>query len=93
MGARDYYRAEGKMRDTFKNIVREELVTSMKHVSVPTILIWGAQDIIVPVSIANHMKETIPGASLTVAPEFGHGLPYKNPKEFCSILLPWLESL
>ncbi len=93
VGARDYYRAEGVMRDTFKNIVREELVTSMKTVQIPTKLIWGRDDVIVPVGVARRMQETIPGATLTVVPDVGHGLPYKHPKEFCAVVLPWLESL
>lgn len=93
VGARDYYRAQGVMKDTFKNIVAEELKTSMEHVRVPALLIWGADDIIVPVSVARRMKETIPGASLTVVPSVGHGLPYKHPKDFCVVLLSWMKSL
>ncbi|MCX6794246.1 MAG: alpha/beta hydrolase [Candidatus Gottesmanbacteria bacterium] len=93
VGARDYYRAEGVMRDTFKGIVREELVTSMKKVHVPTLLVWGAHDIIVPVPIAKKMKETIAGAKLIVLPDSGHGVSYKNPKLFYNTIAPWLQSL
>jgi pimeloyl-ACP methyl ester carboxylesterase len=93
VGARDYYRAEGAMRDTFKRIVREELVSSMKKVKVPTLLVWGADDIIVPIPIAKKMKETIAAAQLIVLPNSGHGVSYKNPKLFYDAIAPWLQSL
>lgn len=93
VGARDFYRAESVMRDTFKRIVQEELVTSMKKVCVPTILVWGADDIIVPVPIAKKMKETIGNAQLIILPNSGHGVSYKNPKLFYDTIAPWLQSL
>lgn len=93
VGARDYYRAEGCMRETFKRIVREELATSMKKVQVPTLLVWGADDIIVPVSIAQKMKETITGSQLIIVPNTGHGVSYKNPKEFVRSIYDFLLSL
>lgn len=93
VGARDYYRAEGAMRETFKRIVLEELVTSMKKVHVPTLLVWGAEDIIVPVPIAKKMKETIPNAELIILPNCGHGVSYKNPKGFTDAIYDFLLTL
>ncbi len=93
VGARDYYRAEGVMRETFKRIVREELVTSMKKVHVPTLLVWGADDIIIPVSIARKMNKTIENSKLIVIPDSGHGVSYKNPKEFFRSIYDFLRSL
>ncbi len=92
VGARDYYRAEGCMRETFKRIVREELVTSMKKVHVPTLLVWGANDVIVPTSIAKKMQETITRAKLIIIPNSGHGVSYKNPKEFVRTIYDFLCS-
>jgi pimeloyl-ACP methyl ester carboxylesterase len=93
VGARDYYRAEGAMRETFKRIVREELVTSMKKITIPTLLVWGADDIIVPVPIAKKMKETIVNAELIIVPNSGHGVSYKNPKQFYRAIASWLQSV
>jgi pimeloyl-ACP methyl ester carboxylesterase len=93
VGARDYYRASGVMRETFKTVVREELVTSMKKVHVPTLLVWGADDIIVPVPIAKKMKETILGSELIILPNSGHGVSYKFPKLFYEAIAPWLQKI
>jgi pimeloyl-ACP methyl ester carboxylesterase len=93
VGARDFYRAQGVMRETFKRIVREELVTSMKHVCVPTLLVWGDKDIIVPVSIAKKMNETIADSRLIILPGCGHNVSYKSPKEFVRSIYDFLLSL
>ena len=92
-GARDYYRAEGIMRMTFKNIVRENLLDYMRSVRVPTYLVWGAQDIITPVWIAQKMNKEILHSKLTVIPNSDHGVSFKNPVEFVAVILPWLETL
>lgn len=92
-GARDFYRAQGVMRQTFKNIVQEPLEKSMKAVRVPTLLIWGDNDSIVPVYVAKRMKKTIPHADLTILPNQDHRVPFKEPKLFTTSVLKWLENL
>lgn len=82
VGARDFYRAQGVMMDIFKAVVREELVTSMLAVDCRCLLLWGGEDIIVPVPIANKMKHVIDNATLVVVPGMDHGFPYKEPKIF-----------
>lgn len=82
VGARDYYRAEGAMRETFKNIVREDLKMQMKKIHLPTLLIWGDEDIIVPVKIAHLMKKTIPNSKLVVLPHGKHSVLIDDPETF-----------
>ena len=55
VGAREFYRAEGVMRETFKLIVQEELLSAMGQVRAPCLLVWGALDQITPVWIAKKM--------------------------------------
>ncbi len=93
VGARDFYRAEGVMRDTFKNIVKEPLIVCMEHICVPALLVWGEHDMIVPVEIAHRMEKVIPGAKLTLLPNTGHDVPFKNPKLFADAILPWIETV
>jgi len=93
VGARDFYRAEGVMRETFKNVVKEPLKNLMEHVRIPTLLIWGQNDIIVPLRVAQEMKRVIPQSRLTVIPLFGHDVPFRAPKQFVAALLPWFASL
>lgn len=93
VGAREFYRAEGHMRETFKKIVQEDLVSAMKVVSVPTLLLWGKEDIIVPLAIARRMEERIPGAKLVVIPHTDHGVPFKNPVVFVDYVEQFLRNV
>lgn len=93
IGAKEFYRAEGPMRETFKKIVAEELVGPMKMVTVPCLLVWGEGDIIVPPSIASRMQKAIGGSQLVLIPNVDHGVPFKEPKIFVSNIKRFLESL
>lgn len=93
VGAKDFFRAEGSMRETFKHIVQEELVSAMQSVTIPTMLLWGEYDIIVPPVIAQRMKDVLPNATLHIIPEADHGVPFKNPDVFVSYVDRFLKSL
>lgn len=81
-GASDYAHVEGVMRKTFKLIIREDLVESMKSLRIPVALVWGESDTIVPVSIAYKMNKVINGSKLIVIKNATHRLPYENYQEF-----------
>jgi pimeloyl-ACP methyl ester carboxylesterase len=91
-GAREFLRAEGVMRQTFKNIVRDELTNVMSRASVPCLLVWGEFDTIVPLPIARRMQEAIPNAILKVIPEADHGVPFKDPALFLSYIKDFLST-
>ena len=93
VGARDFYRAEGVMRDTFKDIIAEELDSCMKAVAVPCLLVWGENDMIVPVRIAKKMNQTISGSNLVIVPNVNHGIPFLEPKKFYDAIAPFLKTL
>lgn len=93
IGAREFFRAKGAMRDTFKYVVQENLTHAMESLSVPSLLIWGEYDIIVPVSIAHRMEHLIPDTNLIILPESDHGVPYKRSGEFASYAHRFIRSL
>lgn len=93
VGAREFFRAEGAMRETFKQIVKEDLVTAMEGVDIPTLLLWGEYDIIVPVSVAERMHQVIAGSELVVIPEADHGVPFKQPEVFASYVERFFKTL
>jgi pimeloyl-ACP methyl ester carboxylesterase len=52
----------------------------LHRITVPTLLIWGASDGVVPVTYAEAYRAKIPGAQLVVIPEAGH-LPHVEQPE------------
>lgn len=90
-GAREFIRAEGPMKQTFKHVVRDDLTGSMASVRVPCLLVWGEFDSIVPLPIARRMAEAIPNAQLKVISEEDHGVPFKKPELFTSYIIDFLR--
>jgi pimeloyl-ACP methyl ester carboxylesterase len=50
-------------------------VEMLRHISVPTLVIHGADDPLIPVAAGKHTAENIPGARLRIIPGMGHDLP------------------
>ena len=93
VGAREFYRAQGVMRETFKNIVKEDLLHYMKRVAAPTLLVWGATDQITPIWIGNKMHEEIRSSKLVVIQDRGHAVPFKDPDLFVSHIEEFLQGV
>lgn len=58
----------------------EDLITHYPRIDVPTLLIWGADDEIVPLSSGERLQRTIPGATLKVFDAAGH-VPHEEAPE------------
>lgn len=91
VGANEYNTARGTMKDTFKNIVSESLINDMKLIDVPTFLVWGQEDHMVPITIAKRMNATIHNSHLLIIPNANHGVPYNQPKIFVEAILKILN--
>lgn len=93
VGAREFYRAQGVMRETFKLIVQEELTSAMQQVRVPCLLVWGALDSITPLWIAKKMHTIIKNSELIIIPDRDHGVPFKDPNTFVTNIEDFLRTL
>ena len=78
--ANDFYHAKGVMRGTFKRIISEELITPMKKIRLPVLLVWGRNDGVTPLRIANSMNKIIPRAHLEIIEDATHQLPWTHPQ-------------
>jgi pimeloyl-ACP methyl ester carboxylesterase len=92
-GANDFYNTDEKMRETFKNVIKEILLPYLNQIDISTLLIWGAEDKIVPINIAQQMKKLIEGAKLVIIPDARHGLPWTHPKLFAEEVERFLEGI
>lgn len=81
-GAMDYYNTDEKMRETFKNIVAENLEPLLSQINIPTLLLWGKEDGMVPIGIARKMNKMINNSKLVFIENSRHGVPWTHPKEF-----------
>jgi len=58
----------------------------------PTLIVWGERDPLIPVRHAHAAHARIPGSRIEVFPGAGH-FPYRdNPQRFASVVLEFLET-
>lgn len=81
VGERDYYRAQGVMRMTFKKVVAEDLKKTMKKIKIPTLILWGERDKITPLSDGRLMNSLIKNSLFKIFSDTGHDLPLKFPQK------------
>lgn len=86
-GAFDYYHTSGYLRETFKKIIRTDLTSYIKMIKIPTILVWGEQDVTTPVWIAQKMHTNIKNSKLVIVKGEGHNFVFENPSHFIKYAL------
>jgi len=72
--ARSYY-PQGIGRQMLAILSDGSRVERLRTIRVPTLVIHGADDPLVPVAAGKHTAEVIPGAKLEIVPGMGHDLP------------------
>lgn len=85
-------------RNALKKTVRQLLsldldaiIERYPELEVPTLLLWGAADRIVPLWVAEELERRLPDARLEVIEECGHIPPEEKPQESLGILMDFLE--
>lgn len=73
----DYVYFEGIMKDTYLNVVAEDLSFQLPFIKVPTVIIWGDKDDSTPIADGHFVNERIKNSKLVVIPGAGHIL-YKD---------------
>ena len=58
----------------------------LHRIDVPTSIVWGAQDKILPVATAHELKKLIPNAELNVFENCGHLPQVEKMEEFCDVI-------
>ena len=69
---------------------RHDAVAGLPELDVPTHVIGGERDILVPVWKSRELAELIPGAKLTILERAPHGLPLERAEEFNALALDFI---
>jgi pimeloyl-ACP methyl ester carboxylesterase len=62
-------------------------------IKVPVMIMWGAEDNLIPVSSAEWFAEAIPGSKLVVYPKVGHIPMEEEPDKSAADVKAWLDAL
>ena len=63
---------------------REVLVDRLSHLKVPTLVVWGARDRVLPYSQGQEAAARLPEGSLELVPDCGHAPHVEQPERFVS---------
>lgn len=76
-----------------KSAIRNNLGDELKNIKQPTLLIWGANDVITPPFVAREFHTLIPNSELHFIDKCGHAPMMEVPGEFNVILHKFLKKL
>ena len=69
----------------------ENLRNALPHVKVPTLLIYGGQDVRAPRPVVEDLHTSIPGSTLVVLPDAGHACNLEAPEAFNQAVRRFLQ--
>jgi pimeloyl-ACP methyl ester carboxylesterase len=70
---------------------RHILVDELHRLTMPTLVVWGARDAVVPVRHARAAAGRLPQGELVVIPDAGHAPHVERPREFIAALQAFLR--
>lgn len=75
------------IEDAFAEMVKgfvqdDDLPKRIPEIKIPTLIVWGENDTIIPVTAAHKFNELIKGSKLIIYPEAGHMPMEEHPAEF-----------
>jgi pimeloyl-ACP methyl ester carboxylesterase len=71
--------------------VRADVRERAQEVRVPTLLVWGERDPLVPAALAGEWQRAIPQARVVLLPRTGHVPMYERPRAFTAALEEFLD--
>lgn len=92
-GSDDYKKLSPIMKETFKNIVNEDLSCYAKFLTCKTIIIWGRKDKETKIYMAKKLNKLIKNSKLQIINNAGHFCFLENKEEFLIILDTFLKNL
>jgi pimeloyl-ACP methyl ester carboxylesterase len=77
----------------FESHYEREVAVDLSRVAVPTLVIHGEDDVIVPVAIAQAVAKAIPTSQLVVLPNTGHVPTLTRPREVVEAIDSWAATI
>lgn len=88
----DYLNLSEKMKQTFNNIIKEDLEPYFVKIKIPTLLIWGEKDTETPLYMAKKLNKIIENSTLKIINKAGHYCFLTNFNEFIKYASEFLHT-
>jgi triacylglycerol lipase len=73
------------------HLASEMVGDKLAAITIPTLIVWGANDDIISLDEGREYAAKIPNAKLVIIPDCGHMPPLEKPEDFLSAVLPILK--
>ena len=70
---------------------RPDATAELARISVPTLIITGADDALIPATESEKLAQAIPGSQLNIIPHAGHLVAFEQAEKFNHVLNQWLD--
>jgi pimeloyl-ACP methyl ester carboxylesterase len=80
------------LRGVFREFKFDRLAGRLGMIAAPTLVMWGAEDRLIPFSVGQAMVAALPRGALVRLADAGHAAPEEQPGAFNRSLLAFLES-
>jgi pimeloyl-ACP methyl ester carboxylesterase len=74
------------------HVAYRTLTRRLGRIKAPTLIVWGAQDRLLPLALGEAYHHGIAGSTLTVIDRCGHLPPFEQPERFAETVLSFLAS-
>lgn len=88
----DYNKSNPIMKQTMVNILNSDKSLDISKISIPTLIIWGENDKITPISDAKIMYENIKNSKLYIVKNARHSPHFTNAEEVANIILANIDA-
>lgn len=90
-GSKDYLGLDKDMREIFISVVNTYLDQDCKKITIPTLIVWGENDIETPLYMAYRFRKLIDNSKLVILKNAGHFCFLDRQIEFCENVFNFLE--
>ena len=73
------------------HVAQRKLTSRLGRIKAPTLVVWGAEDRLLPLPYGEAYRRGIPGAQLVTIAGAGHLPPFEQPERFAGVVLDFLD--
>lgn len=86
----DYKNANENVKQTMINLITSDLKTTLPKIQTPTLIIWGCEDKIIPLSDGRLMHKLIKDSTLQIIEDARHSPQFTNPERVAKIIYEYI---
>jgi pimeloyl-ACP methyl ester carboxylesterase len=80
-------------RAAFEGLLLEDYTSELRAIEVPTLIVWGDRDALIPREWQDELASCIPDAELVVYEGVGHSPHWEEPERFAADLVVFVDRL